>query len=242
MVWAAVSILIAGIFDVFDGRVARLTGGTSEFGVQYDSLCDLVSFGVAPAFIMYQSGLNEFGRVGWIACFVFLACGALRLARFNVQSSIGKASGDFTGLPIPMAAGYIASCVIAVLDTRTMTPKGSVLETIHGYVLDPWYTSVFFLFSGPLLGILMVSNINFRSHKTLKVKGVTPFKLLVAAVALIGLVAIYPEILGFMFFLIYAFSGPVERVLGGKKALDDDEIFDVPEDEVGQDQPPGGVP
>ena len=112
--WAAGAIFLAAIFDVLDGRVARLTKGTSEFGVQYDSLCDCVSFGVAPAFLMYQFGLVNLGRMGWAACFVFMACGTLRLARFNVLSAIGKASGDFTGLPIPMAAIAVANLPLPI--------------------------------------------------------------------------------------------------------------------------------
>ena len=223
--WAASAILLAAVFDVLDGRVARLTGGTSEFGVQYDSLCDLVSFGLAPAFLMYQTGLSEMGRIGWIACFLFLACGALRLARFNVQTSIGKASGDFTGLPIPMAAGFIASFVVAKLDILAMNSanwfwvmaKNWVSGEAHLYLL---------LVAGPFLGVLMVSNVNFRSHKSLRLSGINPFKILVIAVALVALVAIYPEVLGFLFFAGYALSGPLEFILGGKKAVEDDEIFD----------------
>jgi CDP-diacylglycerol--serine O-phosphatidyltransferase len=123
--WASVAILLAAIFDVLDGRVARMTKSTSEFGVQYDSLCDLMSFGLAPALLMYQAGLQHAGRLGWIICFMFLAAGALRLARFNVQSSIGKASGDFTGLPIPMAAAVVACFFGWTSKSRRMNSKSS---------------------------------------------------------------------------------------------------------------------
>lgn len=224
--WAASAILLSAIFDVLDGRVARLTGGTSEFGVQYDSLCDLVSFGVAPAFLMYQTGLYNMGRIGWIACFLFLACGALRLARFNVQSSIGKANGDFTGLPIPMAAGFIASFVVAAIDIQSMSSDSWFWSSLRMWI-DRGDSNYLLLLAGPFLGILMVSNVNFRSHKSLRLRGVNPFKFLVIVVALIALVAVYPEILGFLFFCFYAWSGPVEYVLGGKKALEDDEIFEI---------------
>ena len=108
-----------------DGRVARLTKGTSEFGVQYDSLCDLVSFGVAPALLAYMFSLKDLGKLGLMLCFFFLACGALRLARFNVQSAIGKASGDFTGLPIPMGALTISTVIIATKDTNVF-PDGTI--------------------------------------------------------------------------------------------------------------------
>ena len=232
--WAASFILLAAIFDVLDGRVARLTGGTSEFGVQYDSLCDLVSFGMAPAFLMYQSGLDSLGRIGWIASFIFMACGALRLARFNVQSSIGKASGDFTGLPIPMAAGFIASFVVAKLDLLAMPADNWMWEFLKGVVTQDM-SNYLFLISGPALGVLMVSNVNFRSHKSLRVKGLNPFKFLVIAVVVIGLVAIHPEILGFLFFFLYAVSGPLEFAFGGKKALEDDEIFGTAYDQDNED-------
>ncbi len=104
----------------------------SEFGVQYDSLCDLLSFGVAPAFLSFKYGLDGLGRLGWVLVFLFLACGALRLARFNVQSSIGKAAGDFTGLPIPMAAIVIALFVAAVedLSAGTKPPTNSLVTLL----------------------------------------------------------------------------------------------------------------
>src|SRR6476620_6806468 len=107
-----------------EAHVSRLTEGMSEFGVQYDSLCDLISFGCAPALIMYQYGLHAYGRIGWIACFLFMAGGALRLARFNVMSGIGKASGDFTGLPIPMAAAVVATFVLFMNDLQQNAASG----------------------------------------------------------------------------------------------------------------------
>ncbi len=224
--WAASAILLASLFDMLDGRVARLTRGTSEFGVQYDSLCDVVSFGVAPAFLMYQFGLQELGRLGWIASFVFMACGALRLARFNVQSSIGKASGDFTGLPIPMAAIVVATFV-------SLTVEWEVNKAAYGWIpaniLDGFtshsFRNSFMALSGFLLAVAMVSNVVYRSHKAIKVKGVKPFKLLVMIVLLIGLLAFQPEMVGFVLAFGYAVSGPIEWMLGWKKAVDDDEIF-----------------
>lgn len=244
LLWSASAILLAAIFDVLDGRVARLTGGTSEFGVQYDSLCDLVSFGLAPAFLMYNSGLSGFGRLGWIVCFVFLAGGALRLARYNVQSSIGKASGDFTGLPIPMAAGVLACFVAATVSIENSEYNGTFLRLIGAWTSDPVHRGYLFVIAGPALGLAMVSNINYRSHKMLKIRGVNPFKLLVVAVALTGLVAIEPEIFGFLFFLCYALSGPVEWILGGKRAIEDDDIFapddDTHEDDLSSEEKGGG--
>ena len=223
---AAVAILLATIFDMLDGRVARLTGGTSEFGVQYDSLCDLVSFGVAPAFIMYMGGLKDLGRVGWIICFMYMACGALRLARFNVQSSIGKASGDFVGLPIPMAAGVIACFVAVWKGFEVESANFFIFEWIYRLLNDESFRKLFFCFAGVGLGLAMVTNIPYMSHKAFKTKFLKPFKILVLGVLLTGLVAFQPELFGFLFFSGYAVSGPVRWMFGWTKAVDDDDIFE----------------
>ncbi len=224
--WASAAILLAAIFDVLDGRVARMTKSTSEFGVQYDSLCDLVSFGLAPSLLMYQAGLNELGRLGWIICFIFLACGALRLARFNVQSSIGKASGDFTGLPIPMAAGVVACFVALWAGFEAKSDDFQVLVWIDRTLKDNAFRTTYFAVSGFLLAMAMVTNIPYRSHKTINFKGVKPFRLLVMGVALVALVAAHPEIFGFLLFFGYAASGPIEWLLGWTKLVDDDDIFE----------------
>lgn len=224
--WAAVAIFIAALFDMLDGRVARITKGTSEFGVQYDSLCDAVSFGVAPAFMMYQFGLFDVGRLGWAACFMYLACGTLRLARFNVQSSIGKAGGDFTGLPIPMAAAAVASWILLMdaIDSPTggydWLPAG-VLE----FLGDQGLRNIFMLFLAPALGIAMVSNFAYRSHKSLKIKGIRPFRLLVLITGLIGFLAYQTELVVFILSFGYALSGLIEGVAGWRKPIEDDEIF-----------------
>ncbi|SME87749.1 CDP-diacylglycerol--serine O-phosphatidyltransferase [Pseudobacteriovorax antillogorgiicola] len=224
--WASGAILLAAVFDMLDGRVARLTGGTSEFGVQYDSLCDLVSFGVAPAFIMYMAGLDGLGRLGWIICFMFMACGALRLARFNVQSSIGQASGDFVGLPIPMAAGVIA-CFVAVWSGFEVGPNDfTIVKWVHSLLNANDFRIAFFCVAGVGLALAMVTNIPYRSHKTLNIKGIKPFRILVLGVALTGLVAYQPELFGFLLFAGYAVSGPLEWMFGWTKAVDDDDIFE----------------
>jgi len=225
--WAAGAIFLAAIFDVLDGRVARLTKGTSEFGVQYDSLCDAVSFGVAPAFMMYQYGLGEMGRVGWVACFLFMACGALRLARFNVLSAIGKASGDFTGLPIPMAAITLASAVslFTELDLKFADGMPEGLSWL-GFLMEQKFRTNALLVFGPCLALLMVSNIIFKSHKVLKFSSIRPFRLLVLFVMVISLVAWEPEIVGFTLVFLYVLSGPVAWVAGWTKLTDDAEIFD----------------
>jgi CDP-diacylglycerol--serine O-phosphatidyltransferase len=230
--WAASAILLATVFDMLDGRIARLTGGTSEFGVQYDSLCDLVSFGVAPAFLAYQFGLVEFGRIGWVFCFFFLACGALRLARFNVMSSIGKSSGDFTGLPIPMAAAVNATFVLLVMEARANVEESvQVLGFVLEWVNQRPVQKAFLVATCPTLAFLMVSNFSYRSHKLLKIKNVKPFRLLVGAVCVATIVAYLPEFVGFVLCFAYALSGPFEWIAGWKKQVDDDEIF-TPHDDT----------
>lgn len=230
--WAGSAIIIAAVFDMLDGRVARLTKGTSEFGVQYDSLCDLVSFGCAPAIIMYQFGLSAYGRIGWIACFLFMACGALRLARFNVQSSIGKASGDFTGLPIPMAASVVATFALFLNDLASESNAGSWLGNFYtNYLMTNSAKANVMIVMAPILSLAMVSNIVYRSHKVLKIRGIKPFRLLAGLVFVVGLIAYYPEAVGFMFAALYALSGPMEWALGWKKPTEDDDIFETEQDD-----------
>jgi CDP-diacylglycerol--serine O-phosphatidyltransferase len=224
--WASAAILLASIFDVLDGRVARLTRGSSEFGVQYDSLCDLVSFGLAPAFLMYQYALHGLGRFGWSLCFIFLACGALRLARFNVQSSIGKANDDFTGLPIPIPAGVIACYVSLTSDLHGDEFEAylwtqSLYEFISTGVFHKW----FLLIMAPLLAFLMVSNVRYRSHKTVKLVSIKPFRLLAILVIIVGIAAYKPALAGFIFFFGFSLSGLLEWIMGWKKATDEDDIF-----------------
>jgi CDP-diacylglycerol--serine O-phosphatidyltransferase len=224
--WAAAAIFLAAIFDILDGRVARLTKGTSEFGVQYDSLCDCVSFGVAPAFLMYQYGLLELGRIGWVACFMFMACGALRLARFNVLSSIGKASGDFTGLPIPMAAITVASFISLMVDLDQRYALGTLADNVLvKFLIDTDMRKFFLVGLSPLLALLMVSNIIYKSHKVLKFGSVRPFQLLVILVMLVSIVAYAPEMVGFGLIFFYVLSGPLAWAFGWTKLTKEEEIF-----------------
>ena len=230
--WAASAIFIAALFDMLDGRVARMTKGTSEFGVQYDSLCDAVSFGVAPAFMMYQFGLFDVGRLGWVACFIYMASGTLRLARFNVQSSIGKAGGDFTGLPIPMAAAAVASWVL--LMDAIDSPSGGyewLPVGVLDVVMDQGFRNIFMLFLAPALGLAMVSNFAYRSHKSFKIKGIRPFRLLVLITGLIGFLAYQTELVVFILAFGYALSGLIEGIAGWRKPIEDDEIFQSSHDD-----------
>jgi CDP-diacylglycerol--serine O-phosphatidyltransferase len=188
---AAYAIVVAAIFDLMDGRLARLTRSTSKFGAEYDSLCDLTSFGVAPAILLFQWALNPFGRIGWLASFLFVTCGALRLARFNVQAGVVE-KNYFQGLPIPMAAGIVASSVLAFqdLELEAMGNIGLLLMTF-------------------LLALVMVSTFRYRSFKDLDLKERMPFRYLVLGVGVIAVVALRPEVMLFVLFLTYASLGAV---------------------------------
>ena len=192
---AAYAIVAAAVFDMLDGRVARLTHSTSAFGMEYDSLSDLVSFGVAPGLLVYQWALHPFGRGGWLAGFIFCACGALRLARFNVQAKMVERK-DFQGLPIPMAAGIIASSVLAFQDLGLDAYK------------SPWI-----LVMTLLLGFVMVSTFRYRSFKELDLRQRLPFKYLVAGVVLFVVIALRPEVMLFVLFLTYAVLGAIFGIL-----------------------------
>ncbi len=188
---AALAIVVASIFDTLDGRLARLTRATSKFGAELDSLCDLVSFGVAPGMLMYQWALNPFGRLGLMAAFLFAACGALRLARFNVQVGVVE-KNYFQGLPIPMAAGIVASSYLA-FDDMSWEPSGSIP----------------LLCMTILLAFVMVSNFRYRSFKDLDLKQRLPFRYLVLGVIILFLVALRHEVMLFVLFFSYAALGAI---------------------------------
>ncbi|MEC4673955.1 MAG: CDP-diacylglycerol--serine O-phosphatidyltransferase [Nitrospirota bacterium] len=192
---AAIAILIAMIFDVLDGTSARLTDSTSEFGVEYDSLSDLISFGLAPGFLIYAWALKSPGMLGAAVMFAYVACGALRLARFNVMGSSGD-SRFFTGLPIPASAGFIATFYI--FDKHI----GQLSEDILPYVV---------IAVSLLMSFLMVSTVKYRSVKQLKIQGHLHFMYLVWAVLILVSVMAYPQLMLFMICLGYAVSGLVEK-------------------------------
>lgn len=189
--WSAYAIVVAAVFDQLDGRLARLTRSTSKFGAEYDSLCDLVSFGMAPAMMLYLWALQPFGRLGWVVSFLFVACGALRLARFNVQANVVE-KNYFQGLPIPMAAGIVASSVLAFQDLE-LEPMGNVGLLVMTIVL----------------AFVMVSNFRFRSFKDLDLKERLPFRYLILGVSVLVVVALRPEVMLFVLFLAYAGLGTV---------------------------------
>lgn len=192
---AAYAIVFAALFDQLDGRVARWTNATSDFGAEFDSICDVVSFGLAPALLMFLWSLEPFGRLGWLAAFFFVACGALRLARFNVQSELVE-KAYFQGLPIPMSAGIVASSVLAFDELG----------------LDS-YRSWAVLAMAFLLGFVMVSSFRYRSFKDLDFRKRQPFVYLVFGVFIFAVVAMRPEVMLFVLFTTYALVGAFYGVI-----------------------------
>jgi CDP-diacylglycerol--serine O-phosphatidyltransferase len=192
---AAVWIFISAVCDGLDGKVARMTGTTSKFGVEFDSLADLVAFGVTPAFLMYAWALKPFGRLGWVAAFLFLVCGALRLARFNVQVDTVE-SKRFVGLPIPAAASMVASTVLLFshFGWPSSYKKFAIIAMIY------------------LLAFLMVSSFRYYSFKDPALIKRQPFGFLLLAVVLLIVVAAEPVAMTFAIMLIYTLSGPVDFV------------------------------
>ncbi len=195
-VFGAWAILVALIFDGLDGWVARVTHTTTKFGIELDSLSDLIAFGVAPAVLIYSWGLQPFGRFGWGVAFLFVICGALRLARYNVQMG-SEESMAFTGMPIPGAATIIASMVLFYAE-------------IWGDLTGKNYAALFLPF---LLAMLMVSTLRYHGLKEISSKKRMPFWLLVAVVMAIILIFMYPEIVIFTFAALYMFLGIVEGVV-----------------------------
>ncbi|RLB03855.1 MAG: CDP-diacylglycerol--serine O-phosphatidyltransferase [Deltaproteobacteria bacterium] len=198
--YASIAILISVLFDGIDGKVARLTRSTSRFGVEYDSLSDLVAFGVAPAILVFSWALRPYGRLGWLAAFLYVACGALRLARFNVQVNTVE-SRYFRGLPIPAAASLIAAAVLF------LHRLGEGDQTKHLFLLLLIY----------LLAFLMVSNIRYHSFKDLELLKRKPFGTLVAVILAIVVVMAEPEIVLFVFASVYLILGPLNSLLGWYK-------------------------
>lgn len=201
---ASLAVLASFFFDGLDGRVARATRTTSQFGVEYDSLSDLVAFGVAPAILAFTWALSQTGRLGWLAAFLFVACGALRLARFNTISLKGGL-GYFKGLPIPAAAGFVATMVLFAreLDLEGKIPLGVILGALY------------------VLSFLMVSGIRYQSFKDMEVVKQKPFQSLVLCVLLLVVVLANPPVTLFLLSLAYVISGPawaVKRLVSAKES------------------------
>lgn len=194
--YAAIAIFVAMVLDSLDGRVARMTNTQSAFGAEYDSLSDMVAFGVAPALLAFGWALGDMGKVGWMVAFIYVAGAALRLARFNTQ--VGTADKRyFIGLASPAAAGVVAGLVWAFSDYGI---QGSKMSFVVALLVAA-------------AGMLMVSNIKYNSFKELDLKGRVPFVAILAVVLVFAVVFSDPPRILLLIFLAYAASGPVQYLL-----------------------------
>ena len=188
---AAVAIFVAMILDGLDGRVARITNTQSAFGAEYDCLSDMVAFGLAPALVTYEWALNQLGKVGWMAAFIYTAGAALRLARFN--ASVATADKRyFQGLPSPSAAAVLAASVWVAVDNGI---SGADVAWLVGITTG-------------LVGLLMVSNLRYHSFKEIDLHGKVPFVVIVVIMLVFAVVLTQPPLVLFGLFSIYAVSGP----------------------------------
>ena len=195
---AAIAIFVAMVLDGLDGRIARLTHTTSEFGAQYDSLSDMVSFGAAPALVMYEWALKDMGKLGWIAAFVYCVGAALRLARFNANIDVID-KRYFQGLPSPMAAAFVAGLVW-------------VFDDLH-IDRELWLSIIAWIFT-MYAGITMVSNVPFYSFKEFNLKKAVPFWVAAVFAAALGVISLKPSVVLFLLVFGYGVSGYVLWFLG----------------------------
>jgi CDP-diacylglycerol--serine O-phosphatidyltransferase len=193
---AAVAIFIAMVLDGLDGRVARMTNTQSAFGAEYDSLSDMLSFGAAPALVAFAWILQDIGKTGWVVAFLYVACAALRLARFNVQ--IGSVDKKwFIGLPSPSAAALVAASI----------------WTFHSFDAEAFGFKLLMLLIVAAAGVLMVSNIRYYSFKEVDLKGPVPFVVLLAIVLGFVVISMQPSVMLLLLFGTYVASGPVVAVM-----------------------------
>jgi len=209
---SAVAIMIAALFDGLDGRVARMTGTTSHFGMEYDSLSDLVAFGVAPAMLAFQWTLKPYGRLGWLAAFLYVATTALRLARFNSQD-VSTAKKTFTGLPCPAAACMLATSLLfyLFLEENGLGRYTDFLFQVKDFGM---------LLLVYLLSFLMVSSFQYLSFKHPETNRARAFHFLVVMVLFVMVVATEPQVTLFVLGLVYILSAPFAsayRVLGHRR-------------------------
>jgi len=195
---AAIAIFVAMVLDGLDGRIARMTHTTSDFGAQYDSLSDMVSFGAAPALVMYEWALKDMGKLGWIAAFVYCVGAALRLARFNTNIDVVD-KRYFQGMPSPMAAAFVAGLVWVFDDL--------------GIDRELWLSVIAWVFT-MYAGITMVSNVPFYSFKEFNMKKAVPFWVVAVFAAALGVVSLKPSVVLFLLVFGYGVSGYVLWFLG----------------------------
>lgn len=190
---AAIAIYVAMFADALDGRIARLTNTQTAFGAQYDSLSDMVAFGIAPSLVVYSWSLTHLGKLGWLAAFFFTAATALRLARFNTQAQPDEDKRYFQGLPCPAAAGLVASMVWLCF-----------LYDVEGF-----YIAVPAAIITVIIGMLMVSTIRYYSFKKIDAANKMPFVSAVLIVLIIAAIAIDPPHVMFVLLAAYVCSGPI---------------------------------
>ncbi|AWL12647.1 CDP-diacylglycerol--serine O-phosphatidyltransferase [Saliniradius amylolyticus] len=214
---AAIAIFVAMIFDGLDGRVARMTNTQSDFGAEYDSMADMISFGIAPALVAYSWGLTDMGKLGWLASFVYVAGAALRLARFNTQLSVAD-KRFFQGLASPASAALVAGLVWVGVEYDI---KGTDYGPIVAFITAA-------------AGLLMVSNFKYNSFKEVNWHGKVPFVALLVVMLVFVIVATQPSLVLFIVFALYAIAGPINTFRSVDKvelkhvvgdADDDDEDF-----------------
>lgn len=213
---AGLAIIVAQLLDGFDGRVARMTNTTSAFGVEYDSLSDMVSFGLAPALVIFSWGLEPLGKFGWAAAFLFAACAALRLARFNTQAAVVD-NRFFVGLASPPSAAILATVVWSWHD-----------------VIPPYEVSILMAIITGVLGLLMVSNIPYTSFKGFNLRGRVPFVVMLVALLVFVLVVVDPPRVLLLMAVLYCLSGPVLWIKSWRKRLPKQPVDD-------NDSPDGGA-
>jgi CDP-diacylglycerol--serine O-phosphatidyltransferase len=191
---AAVAIFVAMLMDMLDGKVARLTRTTTQFGLEFDSLADVVSFCVAPAFMLYMLALGRLGRAAWLGAFLFVICGALRLARFNVYSGVSDRR-YFVGLPTPAAAGIVAAVVFLLGNDELSQWQGAAIAA-----------------GTYIVAILMVSTFRYYSFKEIDFARRRPTGVLLLVVIAVLIVATHPQWFLFLLFSAYVLSGPTRPV------------------------------
>ena len=193
---AAVAIFVAMVLDGMDGRIARMTNTQSAFGAEYDSLADMISFGLAPALVVYEWSLHSLGKVGWLAAFLYTAAAALRLARFNTQAGVTD-KRYFQGLASPSAAAILAGLVWFGADTGAVGPALGLPVSILTV----------------MVAVLMVSNFRYHSFKGLDLRGKVPFITVLIIVFVLVFISSYPPQILFLLFFAYAISGPLLTLL-----------------------------
>jgi len=198
---AAIAIFVSMVLDGLDGRVARLTNTQSNFGAEYDSLADMVAFGVAPGLVAFSMSLQSLGNLGWIATFIYVAGAALRLARFNTQ--IGTVDKKyFVGLPSPAAAAMVAG----------------LIWTISSFEVSRWLALItMFVVAG--VGVLMVSNILYYSFKDFDLKRKVPFTAILVIVLIFAIISLEPPVVLLVGFLAYTLSGPTSAIIRQRRKL-----------------------